>query len=1215
MIKFFGTAVVRRTFLRWAAPGVALVMLGSGKAAAQGNSFDVYNEADWVNAFAAAYTYSQSSSDIFTINLFSDIAPSSQVMVNANVFLDGNSHMVNMNGADRAFFIAGGNVTLSDLVIQGGRAAGGTGVEGGGGGAGLGGAIFVGSGTYYGGANTAAAAGISTPNVTLSGVSLQNNQAVGGNSGGSPTGGGGGGGLGGNGGNGSGGEGGGGGGGFGNGATGGSGSTDDDYDGGSGSSGAWVHVNAVAGGSDLSGGGGGQGSDGSNGGSGGSDAGGGGGGGAAGFDYPGTGGGGGLAGGYGHFDNGDAPTDGGAGGFGGGGGGATYSGSGGDGGFGGGGGASAAANGGNGGFGGGGGGDVAGSAGSGGFGAGNGSTSTGGGGLGGGGAIFVMNGASLTVENGGFSGNAVAGGSGSNNGSAIGADLLSGSDVTFQVSSGTTVANVGGAGNLSDPNVANHATNPNAQGGIIKTGAGVLALSGTNTYSGNTTVRQGVLAVAGGASEVGTAVVTVGQSNGDNGTLALGSSANLTLAGFDGTTNGTDQAVVIAQTAGSTGAVVIGEGAGSSGAYVGAQKFTGGSGAASVVFSQEYAAGSTTNTSYEFYTTIEGSASVVQAGNGTTVLKPQYGANSFSGDVVVQSGTLQLGNATAMPTGNNVVLKGGALEMNGYSVNAGTLTLDGGTLVGSQNVAAVNLTPSGQVETVTITTNGYYEFTVAGGQGGMTLDVDNTVGLAGGGGAVVKATMYATAGTQFQAMVGAAGESGTVERSDDDEFTIYAPVAGGGGGGGSFVFEDGGPVPTVLLAAGGGGGAGINIGLAGGSSMGGDGSGGAGGGYKDLSTQGGGGGGGLNLPGSQGTGAVSNDGGEGGGAIWWFGSFNAAGGAGETNDSPHLFGVLNAGDGGYGGGGGGGTGMVGNDTDGGYIDATYGGGGGGGGYTGGAGGSGSIYDSSGDPDPNDPAEGGTSYIATSFSNTSNVAGGNAAASGALNGVDGYINIAYLNPVFTPTNVVAKSGMVVAEIGGTGNFSQEGAGTTTIAAATSFTGETQVSDGILALSAAGALGGTSGIEVTGGTLFLAVSNGINDAASVNLAGGTMEIGLDNLTETIGAWEISASSRLNFSENIAALTFTTLQVNAALAIWYWDAGADSITITSGVLGNLNQIVFYSDAGNTVVGYGAMQDDNLVAAVPEPGVGWLILCGGAALMGWRAWRDQQKARRYAL
>lgn len=236
----------------------------------------------------------------------------------------------------------------------------------------------------------------------------------------------------------------------------------------------------------------------------------------------------------------DATRDfGGDGGWGGGGGGSMAAGGGGDGGFGGGGGGAVmyGAFGGDGGFGGGGGGAILTQfAGHGGFGAGNGAATGenqaiggyGGGGLGAGGAVFVEDGASLTVQYSSaplvdpttgstltganatpFSGNTVTGGSGgggaAESGQAIGSAVFLGSDMTLKVDdwSGTTAVDMtigqsfGGeaAENNFDPT---QPVNTDADGGIIKTGVGTLRLTGNNTYTGDTQVQVGTLQAAGG---------------------------------------------------------------------------------------------------------------------------------------------------------------------------------------------------------------------------------------------------------------------------------------------------------------------------------------------------------------------------------------------------------------------------------------------------------------------------------------------------------------------------------------------------------------------------------------------------------------------------------------------------------------------------------------------------------------------------------------------
>ena len=682
---------------------------------AQTTSWSVSSAADLTAALQGAFNNNASNPSLLnTITLSGSISGTSQWIVNANVNILGNGNTINMNSTDRAFFIAGGTVEINNLSIQNGRAAGGSGGLGGGGGAGLGGAIFVGSGTYSGWTTNdnpqpiVAAVGLSVPSVTLVGVSFANNAAIGGGStfyfaDGFASGGGG---MGGNssggGGNGTGGA----GGGFGNSAAGAGGT------GNAGAAGAFVNVSPTSG-NTLAAGSGGNGS-GSNGGAGGANGGGGGSGGG-GFDTVGAGGGGGVGAGRGYFTNSDPPNNGGNGGFGGGGGGnAGGYGSAGNGGFGGGGGASLQS-GGNGGFGGGGGKASMGSPGAGGFGAasatatgGTGQDSAAGGGLGAGGAVFVMAGASVTVTSGSFSNSTVSGGSGGsgNNGSAYGADLFLGGNVVFSPTSTISVNSLGGAGNLSDTNVASNANDPNAQGGIIKTGAGTLVLTGSSYYTGPTIVNAGSLVLGASALEQGTQQVIVGQNPGDVATLQLGGSSFLALGGwnFNTPSASTDQPVIIAQNAGSTGAIVIGTGPGSNGAFIAARTFTGGSGTASVVFTQQYAAEPGTIPLYPFLTTLTGSLGIVQDGLGTTQLQPAYGANTFAGPVTVNLGTLETtGTAAALAGATSIAVNaGGALllgQTNGVNDSAAVTLSGGGELFTgtslSETFGALNVTGGG----------------------------------------------------------------------------------------------------------------------------------------------------------------------------------------------------------------------------------------------------------------------------------------------------------------------------------------------------------------------------------------------------------------------------------------------------------------------------------------------------------------------------------------
>jgi uncharacterized protein with beta-barrel porin domain len=215
---------------------------------------------------------------------------------------------------------------------------------------------------------------------------------------------------------------------------------------------------------------------------------------------------------------------GGAGGFGGGGG--WGYGNGGNGGFGGAGGAggfSGSGSSGTGGFG-------AGGYGPGGIGAGHGGPGSTGGGAGFGGAIFVQNGAALTLTgNDTFSGNTVTAGQGNGagtNGTAAGSDMFIMTGATVILAPGTTTVNstttpntITFNGTIADdsPNTlpAGHGYTPGTAAGAaitvgdVATPGGTVIFNGANTYAGGTTIQNGVTLVAGNSSALGSGNVSL----------------------------------------------------------------------------------------------------------------------------------------------------------------------------------------------------------------------------------------------------------------------------------------------------------------------------------------------------------------------------------------------------------------------------------------------------------------------------------------------------------------------------------------------------------------------------------------------------------------------------------------------------------------------------------------------------------------------------------
>jgi autotransporter-associated beta strand protein len=537
-----------------------------------------------------------------TIDLTSTL-PILDPQAGTQLVIAGGGNTIDGQNSQRIFFANSGNIAIRDVTLANGAAVGGNGGSSGtpgGGGMGAGGALFV-RGNLDG--HTAAS-------VTVQNVVVTNNAAVGGagGQGVGPFPGGGGGGLGGAGGP----------------------STDTGGDGASGGGGAFPGQDGQESTADAGASGGGP-----NGGAGGpagtsGQPGGdfsGGGGAGAGLDVS-IGGQGGFGGGGGGGGNSVSITDdpsssGGGGGFGGGGGGSV--GGGGAGGFGGGGGSS---------FRGGGPGN---------FGAGDGSALGGGGGAGLGGGIFVMEGASLTVAGASdIDGNSVTGGAGggtgAGGGSAFGAGLfLQGTGtVTFQPAAGETQT-------VSDVIADQAGSGDTGSYSLNKAGAGTLVLSAANTYSGGTTLNEGVLQVE-NAAALGTGTLTF--------------TGDATLRGnFDGTI---------------TNEIKIGTGVSSTiSAAAGTE----------LIVEANYSYEGGTGTTEHFGTATD---------TGIVTIKDGFLSTLSSGSASIDGGTLRMGTAHMadgflqyVPVN---IAAGATLDVNGFDTNApdlsggGTVTNNGATL-------------------------------------------------------------------------------------------------------------------------------------------------------------------------------------------------------------------------------------------------------------------------------------------------------------------------------------------------------------------------------------------------------------------------------------------------------------------------------------------------------------------------------------------------------
>ena len=750
-----------------------LTLTGITASVASASTFQVTSTADTTAVGTLRWAISQANgAGAGTHQITFNLPPNSTITLNSQLPVLNNSGAsialnasgstgltVSGNNASQIFFVESGTVSIANMTLADGRATGGTGGNGsggGGGGLGAGGALFVNSGA----------------NVTLDHVTLEDNAAVGGRGGTGLTGnrgGGGGGGF-----HASGGSGntlgGGGGGGFlgaggaastgggGGGGQIGRGGASGGYAGGGGG-GAVGNGGSASGNSTSAGGGGGggatTGSNGANGNSSsagaGSGAGGnggrlatqpqagqtGGGGGGGGGGQSGASGGAYSGGGGGSRSTTSLGGSGGAGGRFGGGGGGSVSGTGGGGGdLGGGGGGGRLGTGGQGGFGAGGGG--AGSAGSGGgpggFGAGDGGARRTGGGGGDalGGTIFVREGGSLTIINSNESGASLTagnGGSGANangtTGTTAGAGmyLMSGVRLNGQVTSGTNTVADSIAG----------------EGGLDKSGAGTLIVSGANTYSGGTNVLAGTLQ---------------GDTNSLQGDITNDAEVRFNQD-LDGTYAGNMSGSGDLTKVGAGTLILSGSNTYSGGTQVLAGALQGDSTSlqgdflneATVVFQQS---GNGT-----YAGSMSGNGTLIKSGAGTLTLS---GTNSYFGGTNVQAGTLAgdtdslqgditndaevrfdqnfNGTYAGSMSGSGVLTKDGAgtLTLSGSNTNSGGTQVLAGTLQGDTTSLQGDIANDAQVRFEQVT-DGTFAGSIYGagsvtkaGAGALTLSGSNSVG-------------------------------------------------------------------------------------------------------------------------------------------------------------------------------------------------------------------------------------------------------------------------------------------------------------------------------------------------------------------------------------------------------------------------------------------------------------------------------------------------------
>jgi fibronectin-binding autotransporter adhesin len=294
-------------------------------------------------------------------------------------------------------------------------------------------------------------------------------------------------------------------------------------------------------------------------------------------------------------------------------------------------------------------------------------------------------------------------------------------------------------------------------GGLTKAGAGNLTLTGVNSYTGNTTVSGGTL----------TGSTTSLQGN-------IGVASNATVA-FNQTVDGVYNGVL------SGGGALVKIGSGNL-TLTGANTYSGGTTVAggtltgtttslqgNIVNNATVAFDQGINGTYAG--NMSGSGGFVKNGTGTVILA---GTNSYSGGTTVNGGVLQLGAGNLLATGSALTVNGGTFDFNGNSQTVGALSGAGGAIaLGSGTLTASSADNATLASAIggngsfvkmgsgTLTLTGASTYT-----GGTTVN-EGTLQLGTGGALAAKGALTITGGTfnldgNSQTVGALSGSGGTI---------------------------------------------------------------------------------------------------------------------------------------------------------------------------------------------------------------------------------------------------------------------------------------------------------------------------------------------------------------------------------------------------------------------------------------------------------------------
>jgi autotransporter-associated beta strand protein len=329
---------------------------------------------------------------------------------------------------------------------------------------------------------------------------------------------------------------------------------------------------------------------------------------------------------------------------------------------------------------------------------------------------------------------------------AAGGSVEVGSGGTFKMGGNQTLASVTGAGGINlgngtlttGSNSSTFAGTISGNGGLTKTGPGTLTLSGSNSFTGDTVISGGTLVLASSNALASDAVIS------------MGSGSTLQLSG---------RTVVGA----------IDQGAGT---------ITGGTLVSSLVATTSGALNSSIADGEGF------AAGILKRGGGTTTIGA---ANTFTGSIKLQGGTLVLDGAGSFDAASRLVMSDGAtMDLNGKSQtfsglsgNGGTVALGSGQLTVSNNTSGLFSGAITGTGSLAKSGNGVMELTGTNGYTGTTMVSGGTLIVAAGGSIASSsiATVGADAHLKVNGAAGAVSVSGTLSGSG----TVGAVTLSSGG--------------------------------------------------------------------------------------------------------------------------------------------------------------------------------------------------------------------------------------------------------------------------------------------------------------------------------------------------------------------------------------------------------------------------------------------------